>query len=67
MRTRPGNLVTKAREKTARSITMDDKNLEQIRQLLLKMKIDLQQQEKIFKENDKVNRAWAILRDCNKG
>lgn len=53
MRTRPGSLVTKARKKTARSITMDDKNLEQIMQLLLKMKIDLQEQEKTFKEDKK--------------
>ena len=32
---------------------MDDKNLEQIRQLLLKMKVDLQKQEKIFIEDKK--------------
>ena len=32
---------------------MDDKNLEQIRQLLLKMKVDLQEQEKTFKEDKK--------------
>ena len=32
---------------------MDDKNLEQIRQLLLKMKVDLQEQEKTFKDYKK--------------
>ena len=32
---------------------MDDKNLEQIRQLLLKMKVDLQKQEKTFIEDKK--------------